>query len=50
MLVDDSDFLLIPLNMLIKNLFPIETELALNGYDFFRLFKENYDKPCKCDD
>ena len=49
MLVDDNDFNLMPLNMLITKLFQINTELAFDGSQAVALFKENYDKPCKCE-
>ena len=49
MLVDDNDFNLMPLNMLITQLFQIQTDLAFNGIQAVQLFKENYEKACKCD-
>ena len=49
MLVDDNDFNLMPLNLLISQLFQIKTELAFNGQQAINLFVENYEKTCKCE-
>ena len=48
LVVDDIDFNILPIKLLIKEHFDIEIEEALNGAIAVEMYKKGLDKPCKC--
>jgi len=46
--VDDIDFNILPLRLLIKEHFDIDIEEAENGAIALSMFKKGLEKPCKC--
>ena len=47
-ILDDIDFNILPLKLLIKEHFDIDIEEAQNGKIAVDMFKKGLDKPCKC--
>lgn len=47
--MDDTDFNLLPLQILINTLFNVETDSASNGQIAYDMFKDAYERPCLCD-
>jgi len=48
LLVDDNEFNLMPLRILILKMFSIQAELAFNGQTAVEMFKEHFEKGCNC--
>jgi hypothetical protein len=46
--VDDIEFNILPIKLLIKEHFDIEIEEASNGAIAVEMFKKGLDKPCQC--
>ena len=44
--VDDNDFNLMPLQILVNHLFQIKTDLAFDGEQALEMFKESFQQPC----
>ena len=48
LIVDDNDFNILPLVMVLENQLDIDTEKAQNGLQAVNMFINAYKKPCKC--
>ena len=48
LVVDDIEFNILPLKLLIKEHFDINIEEASNGAIAVDMFKKGLDKPCRC--
>ena len=47
-MVDDIEFNILPLKLLIKEHFDIDIEEATNGAIAIDMYKKGLEKPCKC--
>ena len=48
LIVDDNDFNILPLLMILENQMGLEADKAKNGKQAFEIFKAAYEKPCQC--
>ena len=48
LVVDDIEFNILPLKLLIKEHFDIDIEEATNGAIAIDMYKKGLEKPCKC--
>ena len=46
--VDDNEFNIIPLSTLIKDYFDIDIEQCANGAEAVEMYREGFERPCKC--
>ena len=44
--VDDNDFNLEPLKVLVGHLFGVKIDLAFDGEQALEMFRESFEKPC----
>ena len=50
LVVDDTDFNVLAVKLMIKENFMLDIEEAPNGKIGYEMFKEGFDKPCGCED